>query len=120
MSPSTIRSWPVPAYGLPFPLMDVMHKYGDDYKLILVGDATMSPYEILQAGGSVEYMNEEPGAAWLARLLERYPRSVWLNPEPERLWECRHSIQIIRDLMASRMFPLTIDGLERAMRQLNK
>ena len=103
-----------------FPLVDVMHKYGDDYKLILVGDATMSPYEILQAGGSVEYMNEEPGAAWLARLLERYPRSVWLNPEPERLWEYRHSIQIIRDLMAARMFPLTIDGLERAMRQLNK
>jgi len=103
-----------------FPLNDVMHKYGDDYKLILVGDATMSPYEILQAGGSVEYMNEEPGAAWLARLLERYPRAVWLNPEPERLWEYRHSIQIIRDLMASRMFPLTIDGLERAMRQLNK
>ncbi len=103
-----------------FPLHDVMHKYGDDYKLILVGDATMSPYEILQAGGSVEYMNEEPGAAWLARLLERYPKAVWLNPEPERLWEYRHSIQIIRDIMGSRMFPLSIDGLERAMRQLNK
>ncbi len=103
-----------------FPLHDVMHKYGDDYKLIMVGDATMSPYEILQAGGSVEYMNEEPGATWLARLLERYPKAVWLNPEPERLWEYRHSIQIIRDIMGSRMFPLSLEGLERAMRQLNK
>ncbi len=103
-----------------FPLHDVMHKYGDDYKLILVGDATMSPYEILQAGGSVEYMNEEPGAAWLARLLDKYPHAVWLNPEPERLWEYRHSIQIIRDIVGGRMFPLTLEGLERAMRQLNK
>ncbi len=103
-----------------FPLHDLMHKYGDDYKLIMVGDATMSPYEILQAGGSVEYMNEEPGATWLARLLERYPKAVWLNPEPERLWEYRHSIQIIRDIMGSRMFPLSLEGLERAMRQLNK
>ena len=103
-----------------FPLHDVMHKYGDDYKLIMVGDATMSPYEILQAGGSVEYMNDEPGATWHARLLERYPKAVWLNPEPERLWEYRHSIQIIRDIMGSRMFPLSLEGLERAMRQLNK
>ena len=103
-----------------FPLADVMHKYGDDYKLILVGDATMSPYEILQPGGSVEYNNDEAGAVWLGRLLEKYPRSVWLNPEPERLWEYRHSIQILRDIMGTRMFPLTIEGLERAMRQLNK
>ncbi|MFA7270632.1 MAG: VWA domain-containing protein [Sterolibacterium sp.] len=103
-----------------FPLHDVMHKYGDDYKLILVGDATMSPYEILQPGGSVEYMNEEAGAVWLQRLLEKYPRTVWLNPEPERLWEYRHSIQIIHNILGGRMFPLTLEGLERAMRQLNK
>ena len=103
-----------------FPLRDVMHKYGDDYKLILVGDATMSPYEILQAGGSVEYMNEESGAAWLARLLDKYPHAAWLNPEPERLWEYRHSIQIIHNIVGGRMFPLTLEGLERAMRQLNK
>ena len=103
-----------------FPLQDVMHKYGDDYKLILVGDATMSPYEILQPGGSVEYNNEEAGAVWLGRLLDHYPKSVWLNPEPERLWEYRHSIQILRDIMGTRMFPLSIEGLERAMRQLNK
>ena len=103
-----------------FPLHDVMHKYGDDYKLILVGDATMSPYEILQPGGSVEYMNEEAGATWLARLLDKYPRAVWINPEPERLWEYRHSIQIIHNIVGGRMFPLTLEGLERAMRQLNK
>ncbi len=103
-----------------FPLADVIHKYGDDYKLILVGDATMSPYEVLQPGGSVEYNNDEAGAVWLGRLLEKYPKSVWLNPEPERLWEYRHSIQILRDIMGARMYPLTIEGLERAMRQLNK
>jgi uncharacterized protein with von Willebrand factor type A (vWA) domain len=103
-----------------FPLHDVMHKYGDDYKLILIGDATMSPYEILQPGGSVEYMNEEAGAVWLQRLLEKYPRAVWINPEPERLWEYRHSIQIIHNIVGGRMFPLTLEGLERAMRQLNK
>ena len=103
-----------------FPLHDVMHKYGDDYKLIIVGDATMSPYEILQPGGSVEYMNEEAGATWLGRLLDKYPRAVWINPEPERLWEYRHSIQIIHSIVGGRMFPLTLEGLERAMRQLNK
>ncbi|OQY67360.1 MAG: hypothetical protein B6D47_10840 [Rhodocyclaceae bacterium UTPRO2] len=103
-----------------FPLWDVMHKYGPDYKLILVGDATMSPYEILQPGGSVEYMNEESGAAWMRRLLDTYPHAAWLNPEPERLWPYRHSISILHSLMGGRMFPLTLDGLERAMRLLSK
>lgn len=103
-----------------YPLFDVLHKYGDDYKLILVGDATMSPYEIVQPGGNIEYMNEEPGAVWIGRLLEHYPHAVWLNPEPQRLWDYRHSIQIIHNLMGERMFPLTLDGLEQAMRQLNK
>ena len=107
-------------HGERFPLWDVMHKYGRDYKLILVGDATMSPYEILQPGGSVEYNNEEAGAVWLGRLLDAYPSAVWLNPEPERFWEYRHSIDIIRRIVGNRMFPLTIEGLERAMRQLNK
>ena len=107
-------------HGERFPLWDVMHKYGRDYKLILVGDATMSPYEILQPGGSVEYNNEEAGAVWLARMLDTYPSAVWLNPEPERFWEYRHSIDIVRRIMGNRMFPLTIEGLERAMRQLNK
>jgi uncharacterized protein with von Willebrand factor type A (vWA) domain len=103
-----------------FSLRDVMHKYGEDYKVVVVGDATMSPYEILQPGGSVEYSNEEAGAVWLQRLLDTWPRAVWLNPEPERFWEYRHSIEIIRTLFANRMFPLTLDGLARAMRELNK
>ncbi len=103
-----------------FQLHDVLHKYGDDYKLIMVGDATMSPYEIIQPGGNIEYMNEESGATWLARLLEQYPHAVWLNPEPEHLWNYRQSIQIIHDIVGGRMFPLTLEGLERAMRQLNK
>jgi uncharacterized protein with von Willebrand factor type A (vWA) domain len=97
-----------------------MHKYGEDYKVVVVGDATMSPYEVLQPGGSVEYSNEEAGAVWLQRMLDTWPRAVWLNPEPERLWDYRHSIELIRTIFNSRMFPLTLAGLERAMRELNK
>ncbi|OHC65703.1 MAG: hypothetical protein A3H93_03325 [Rhodocyclales bacterium RIFCSPLOWO2_02_FULL_63_24] len=107
-------------HGERFPLWDVMHKYGEDYKVVVVGDATMSPYEILQPGGSVEYSNEEAGAVWLQRMLDTWPRAVWLNPEPERLWDYRHSIELIRSIFNSRMFPLTLAGLERAMRELNK
>jgi uncharacterized protein with von Willebrand factor type A (vWA) domain len=107
-------------HGERFPLWDVMHKYGEDYKVVVVGDATMSPYEVLQPGGSVEYSNEEAGAVWLQRMLETWPRAVWLNPEPERLWDYRHSIELIRTIFNSRMFPLTLAGLERAMRELNK
>ena len=107
-------------HGERFPLWDVMHKYGEDYKVVVVGDATMSPYEILQAGGSVEYSNEEAGAVWLQRMLDTWPRAVWLNPEPERLWDYRHSIELIRTIFNSRMFPLTLAGLEHAMRELNK
>ncbi len=100
--------------------LDLMHKYPADYKLIFVGDATMSPYEILQAGGSVEYMNEEPGATWLRRLLDTYSKAIWLNPEPEQYWPYRHSISIIGNIMNERMFPLTLEGLERGMRLLSK
>ena len=107
-------------HGERFPLWDVMHKYGEDYKVVVVGDATMSPYEVLQPGGSVEYSNEEAGAVWLQRMLDTWPRAVWLNPEPERLWDYRHSIELIRSIFNSRMFPLTLAGLERAMRELNK
>jgi uncharacterized protein len=99
---------------------DVMHKYGHDYKVIFVGDATMSPYEILQPGGSVEYHNEEAGAVWIRRMLDVYPKAIWLNPEPEQLWPYRQSIAILRELMGDRMYPMTIDGLERAMRYLSK
>jgi uncharacterized protein with von Willebrand factor type A (vWA) domain len=102
------------------PTVDIMHKYGHDYKLIFVGDATMSPYEILQPGGSIEYNNDEAGAVWLRRMLDTYPKAVWLNPEPEQLWPYRQSISVIREIMESRMYPITIEGLERAMRYLSK
>jgi len=99
---------------------DIMHKYGHDYKVVLVGDATMSPYEILQPGGSIEYSNDEAGAVWLKRMLDVYPRAVWLNPEPEEIWPYRQSIGILKEIMGGRMYPTTILGLERAMRALVK
>jgi len=102
------------------PTVDIMHKYGHDYKLIFVGDATMSPYEILQPGGSIEYANDEAGAVWMRRMLDAYPKAIWLNPEPEQLWPYRQSISVIREIMESRMYPITIEGLERAMRYLSK
>jgi uncharacterized protein len=99
---------------------ELLHKYGHDYKVIFVGDATMSPYEILQAGGSVEYFNEEPGAAWVKRVTDVYAKCVWLNPEPEEIWPYRQSIAILKELMNGRMYPTTLEGLERAMRVLAK
>jgi uncharacterized protein with von Willebrand factor type A (vWA) domain len=103
-----------------FPTWDVLRKYTPDTKLIFVGDATMSPYEILQPGGSVEYNNEEAGAEWLQRFTHMFPKFIWLNPEPEGLWQYRQSIAVIRQIMNNRMFALTIDGLERGMRLLSK
>ncbi len=100
------------------PLAEVLRTYGADYKLVLVGDATMSPYEILQPGGSIEHWNEEPGSAWLARLRATFPRHAWLNPEPEDRWEWTPSVKITRELMEERMYPLTLEGLDRAMRAL--
>ena len=103
-----------------FPTWDILRKYPADTKLIFVGDATMSPYEVLQPGGSVEYNNAEAGSEWLARFTNAFPKFVWLNPEPEGIWQYRQSVSIIRQLMNNRMFPLTMDGLERAMRTLSK
>ena len=103
-----------------FPTWDIIRKYNKDYKLIFVGDATMSPYEILQPGGSVEYNNEEAGAEWLQRLTHAFPKFVWINPEPQGVWQYRQSIAIIQQLMSQRMFPLTLKGLEDAMRMLSK
>ena len=103
-----------------FASWDVLRKYPPDTKLIFVGDATMSPYEIVQPGGSVEYHNEEAGAVWLQRFAQQFPKCVWLNPEPEALWQYRQSIAIIRQLMSERMYPITMDGLERAMQMLSK
>ena len=102
------------------PLMDVMHRFGHDHKLVLVGDATMSPYEIAYPGGSVEHWNEEPGAVWLQRLLAVYPHAVWLNPEPERRWPHTQSIEMTSELMAGRMFPLTLEGLDHGIRALQR
>ena len=97
---------------------DVLHKYGHDYKVIFVGDATMSPYEITYPGGSVEHWNEEAGAIWIDRVAQIYESVVWLNPTPERHWEYTQSIQLMKQLMNDRMYPLTLDGLDRAMREL--
>ena len=102
------------------PTLDVLRKYSSDYKLIFVGDATMSPYEILAVGGSVEYSNNEPGAVWINRMLDHFTHSAWLNPEPEGVWQYRQSISIIKDLMKSKMYPVNMQGLEKAMRELSK
>jgi hypothetical protein len=103
-----------------FATWDVIRKYPHDWKLIFVGDATMSPYEVLQPGGSVEYNNEEAGAVWLQRFFNTFPKSVWINPEPEGLWQYRQSVSVIRQLAGGKMFPMTLEGLTRAMRQLTK
>jgi uncharacterized protein len=99
-------------------MLDVMHKFAHDYKIVYVGDASMSPYEISYPGGSVEHWNEEPGQVWLERMLNVYPHAVWLNPIPEKHWKYSQSIEMISQLMEGRMYPLTLDGLDRAMREL--
>ena len=103
-----------------FPTWDIIRKYNKDYKLVFVGDATMSPYEILQPGGSVEYNNEEAGAEWIQRLTNAFPKFAWINPEPQGVWQYRQSISVIQQLMNQRMYPLTLKGLEEAMRLLSK
>ncbi len=102
------------------PVFDVLHKYGHDYKLIFVGDASMSPYEISHPGGSVEHFNEEAGIVWMQRLTTTYPAAAWLNPVNEAHWGHSQSIRIMRDVMHNRMYPLTIEGLDDAMRALTR
>ena len=102
------------------PMWDVLHKFGHDYKLVFVGDASMSPYEITHPGGSVEHFTEESGAVWMHRLTNTYPAAVWLNPIPEQQWGYSQSLRIIRELMADRMYPLTLAGLDDAMRELTR
>lgn len=97
---------------------EVMHTYPGDYKLIFVGDASMSPYELVYPGGSVEHWNEEAGQAWLRRLLDVYDSAIWLNPEPENRWGYTESIEMVRQLTEDRMYPLTIKGLEQGMKYL--
>ena len=100
--------------------LDLMHKYGHDYKLVFVGDASMSPYEIMQPGGSVEHWNEESGELWMRRLRETYEKCIWINPVPEDEWEYTQSISITRQLMEGNMYPLTLRGLEEGMSFLSK
>ncbi len=97
---------------------EIIRKFGPDYKLIFVGDATMSPYEIVYAGGSVEHWNEEPGAAWMGRLLEHFSKAIWINPEPRPRWDYTPSIKVTRELMDDRMFPLTVAGLDDGIKAL--
>ncbi len=100
------------------PTWDVLHKYAHDYKIVFVGDASMSPYEIMVPGGSVEHVNEESGSVWLERITQTYPNAVWLNPVAKRHWDYSESTTIIRRLFSERMYPLTIEGLEGAMKEL--
>jgi len=103
-----------------FDTWDVLRKFNADWRLIFVGDASMSPYEVLQPGGSVEHYNKEPGAQWLQRMVTTWPKAVWLNPEPQASWTYRQSIALIRNIMQDRMYPVTVAGLEQAMRLLSK
>ena len=103
------------------PTWDVLHKFSSDYKVIVVGDATMSPYEITYAGGSVEHWNEEPGGLWVQRLVQQFPDLVWLNPSPEKSWEYTGSIKLLREIIGPhRMFEMTLLGLEDAMKELSR
>lgn len=102
------------------PTWDVLHTYGADYKLIFVGDASMSPYEIAYPGGAVEHWNDEAGEVWLRRMLQVWPHAVWLNPSDQRFWPYTHSIQMIQQIMEGRMYPLTLGGLDEAMQVLNR
>ena len=102
------------------PTWDLLHKFGHDYKVIFVGDAAMSPYEISHPGGSVEHFNEEPGAVWMQRLTQHFEKMVWLNPEPEKHWGMPPSTEMTLQLLDGRMHPLTLKGIEDAMRYLSK
>lgn len=102
------------------PLLDVMHRYAHDYKVVFVGDASMSPYEILQPGGSVEHWNEEPGELWMRRLRETYDKVVWLNPLPRAEWEWTQSVGIINQVMEGQMYPMTLQGMEESMAYLSR
>ena len=99
---------------------DVINTYGADYKLVIVGDATMSPYEITYPGGAVEHWNAEAGVVWMQRLLDHFEHAAWINPQPENWWRHHQSIQIMHKLMEGRMFPLTLEGLDRMTGELNR
>jgi uncharacterized protein with von Willebrand factor type A (vWA) domain len=100
------------------PTQDIIRTYGSDYRVVFVGDASMSPYEIVMQGSSVEHWNDEAGQVWLNRILTHFPKSVWLNPVPENHWGYTQSIAILRRIFAQRMFPLSLEGIDNAMRAL--
>lgn len=102
------------------PIWDIIHRYGPDYKVIFVGDATMGPYEITYPGGSVEHWNEEPGSAWMQRLLNHFSKAIWLNPQAEQYWPYYHSVSILKEIMGDRMFPLTLEGLTEGISMLSR
>jgi len=99
---------------------DLLHKFGSDYKVIFVGDAMMAPYEVTHKGGSVEHWNDEAGAVWLKRIKEKFDKVVWINPAPEAHWGAGGSLGIIKEIMEDKMYPLTIEGLEKGMKELSK
>ena len=103
-----------------YPLHYLMNRFGKEYKLIIVGDASMSPLEILKAGEGLRQTSKESGEVWIRRLLDHYKSAIWLNPEPEHLWRLTQSIQILQNIMDERMYPLTVSGIEQAMKRLNK
>jgi uncharacterized protein with von Willebrand factor type A (vWA) domain len=100
------------------PTLDVIRTYPSDYRVVVVGDASMSPYEITMPGGSVEHWNEEPGQAWVQRILDQFPKAVWLNPVPQAHWGYTQSISLMRQLFGGRMYPLNLEGIDHAMREL--
>jgi uncharacterized protein with von Willebrand factor type A (vWA) domain len=102
------------------PTAEVLNKFSQDYKVVFVGDATMAPYEITHAGGSVEHWNEEPGAAWMEKFSTIYDKVIWLNPTPQETWEYSSSVMMTQELVGGNMFPLTIKGLEEGMGNLSK
>ena len=102
------------------PTWEILNKYARDYKVVFVGDATMAPYEITHAGGSVEHWNEEPGAVWMARFMAAYDRTVWINPTPQETWEYSTSVGMTQELIEGQMYPLTVRGLEEGMNFLSK
>ena len=101
------------------PTWDIIHKFPADYKIVFIGDAAMAPYEIASPGGNIEYINEEPGETWMRRMTSTYPKLIWLNPTPRNYWNHTHSIDMVRELIGDRMFPLTLNGLDQGMRCLS-
>ena len=105
-------------YNERIPTLELLHRYNQDYKLIFVGDAAMSPYEIFYRGGSVEHFNDEAGIVWLRRMAKQYKDLIWINPLPEYEWDYYESVNTIREFTRNRMFPMTVDGLTKGMKCL--